>query len=51
MASYSRYGDQDVEKAIKAVESGRTVDFAARRHGVPKTTLQRKLRKSARSES
>lgn len=42
MATNKRYSDEDVEKAIKAIESGHEAKWASMRYGVPKATLVRK---------
>jgi len=42
MATYRRYSDEDLAKAIKAVESGHTYQWAGMRYGVPKDTVRNK---------
>ena len=42
MSTYKQYEDDDLTKAIEALEQGHTALWAARRYGVPKSTLQRK---------
>jgi hypothetical protein len=42
VSTYRQYRDDDLTKAINAIEQGHTALWAARRYGVPKSTLQRK---------
>jgi hypothetical protein len=42
VSTYKQYEDDDLTKAIEALEQGHTALWAARRYGVPKSTLQRK---------
>jgi len=49
MATYSYYDEGSLTKAIAAIDSGHTRAWAARRYGVPITTLNRKYREAKSS--
>jgi len=44
MATNKLYSDEDVQKAINAIESGRTPSWASMRYGIPVSSLKRKHR-------